>query len=227
MNKLDFSEIFRLYPSVLKEDKEFNAIGVALTIQLLKNVELTGREIIYPRIESLLESVLDALAFDFNVEWYDYEGTIDEKRRTIAECMNIHKFKGTKAAILTALKSVYDDVRVLEWYEYGGEPFHFKIIIRHSHSGYDKLTRLLQKVKYYKNVRSHLEETEFNIDLSPPPATAYIGTVNIGFERADGAVAAVDILAAPTLEVPVFAAMWVHLEAREIGAVLHYALSEV
>lgn len=217
MSKLDFSEIFRLYPPALKADKDFNAIGTALTVQLVKNAQLAGREIIYPNIGELPETVLDALAYDFNVEWYDYEGTVEEKRRTIAECMNIHKFKGTKAAILTALRSVYDDVQVYEWFEYGGEPFHFKIIIKDSHSGYEKLARLLQKVKYYKNARSHLESTEFDIDLSPPAAVAYIGTAVTTYERMDGATAAADVPDAPVLGVPVFAGMAVMSETREIG----------
>lgn len=193
MNKLDFSEIFRLYPPVLKEDKDFNAIGVALTIQLLKNAELAGREIIYPEIDKLPEDVLDALAYDFNVEWYDYEGTLEEKRGAIAGCMNIHKSKGTKGAILTALKSVYDDVQVQEWYEYGGEPFHFKITIKHSHSGFEKLTRLLEKVKYYKNARSFLDETVFEMDMSPPPATAYFGVWAQSETRETGAVLHYDL----------------------------------
>lgn len=225
MNKLSFSEIYRLYPPVLKDDKDFSAIGVALTIQLLKNAELAGREIIYPEIDKLPESVLDALAYDFNVEWYDYEGTLEEKRNTISGCMNIHKSKGTKGAILTALKSVYDDVQVQEWFEYGGEPFHFKIIIKHSHSGFEKLTRLLQKVKYYKNARSYLDETIFEMDMSPPPATAYFGTVSSSFEREDGAILKMDIPADPTLPVLAFTGMWAQSEKREIGAVLHYDIS--
>ncbi len=220
---IDFT---RILPDSLKNDETMLALGRGIADVIQRNIILARNAVIYPRIDELDENTLDILAYDFNVEWYDYEGTIDEKRRTIAECMKIHKFKGTKAAILTALKSVYDDVRVQEWFEYGGKPYHFKIFIRHSHSGYAKLARLLQKVKYYKNLRSHLEETIFEVDLTPPPVDVFVGAFDLGLQREDGARVTCDIPAVPTLKTGLSAAVWAGSEYREIGASVHYKATD-
>ncbi len=166
MLNINKDSIFKQYPPVLASDVRFAALGEVLAEQLAKNKELCNNAIIYAAIDTLSEEILDALAYDFRVEWYDYEGTIEEKRKTISECVSIHRYKGTKYAVETALKSVYDTVKVKEWYEYGGEPFHFKVIIYDSSGNEEKRNRILAKVKYYKNLRSHLEETVFMIGLN-------------------------------------------------------------
>lgn len=159
-------DIFKTLPPALKKDAGFAALGEVIAEQLAKNRELSDKAIIYPAIDKLSEEALDALAYDFNVSWYDYEGTLSEKRKTILECMNVHQFKGTKYAVETALRSVYDTVRVTEWFEYGGEPYHFKVIIYDSSNDKEKRARILAKVQYYKNLRSVLEGTVFEIGIS-------------------------------------------------------------
>lgn len=121
---------------------------------------------IFPNVDNLSENILDALAYDLRVEWYDPQGTIAEKRKTIKECILIHRHKGTKYAVETALQSVYTQAKVREWNEYGGEPFHFKIVINDSTNDIERRNRILSKVRYYKNLRSVLEETIFSIGLS-------------------------------------------------------------
>lgn len=159
-------DILRTLPPVLKKDKCFAALGEVIAEQLVKNRELSDRTIIYPAIDKLSEDVLDALAYDLNVSWYDYEGSLSEKRKTIQECMQVHQYKGTKYAVETALRSVYETVSVTEWFEYGGEPYHFKVIIYDSSNDKEKRARVLAKVQYYKNLRSVLEETIFEIGIT-------------------------------------------------------------
>ncbi len=159
-------DILRTLPPVLKKDKCFAALGEVIAEQLVKNRELSDRTIIYPAIDKLSEDVLDALAYDLNVSWYDYEGSLSEKRKTIQECMQVHQYKGTKYAVETALRSVYETIRVTEWFEYGGEPYHFKVIIYDSSNDKEKRARVLAKVQYYKNLRSVLEETIFEIGIT-------------------------------------------------------------
>ncbi len=158
-------DILKTLPPVLKKDAGFAALGEVIAEQLAKNRTLSDKAIIYPAIEKLSEEALDALAYDFNVSWYDYEGTLSEKRKTILECMQIHQYKGTKYAVETALRSVYETVKVTEWFEYGGEPYHFKVIIYDSSNDKEKRARILAKVQYYKNLRSVLEETVFEIGI--------------------------------------------------------------
>ncbi len=166
MSNINAESLYKQYPPVLKRDDRFATIGEILAEELAKNREYCDALMIYTAIDKLPEEVLDALAYDFNVEWYDYEGTLDEKRKTIKECISIHRYKGTKYAVETALKSVYDTVKVQEWFEYGGEPYHFKVVIYDHTNDTEKRQRVLAKVHYYKNLRSHLEETIYVVGIT-------------------------------------------------------------
>lgn len=162
----DKNALLSALPFSLSRDENKEKLADAIAAELVTLSSQSELAEIFPRVDKLPEGVLDILAADFNVSWYDFEGDISEKRKTIKECMNIHRYKGTKYAVETALKSVYDEVFVKEWFEYGGEPFHFKVIIYDSANDKEKRSRILAKVQYYKNLRSVLEETVFEIGIS-------------------------------------------------------------
>lgn len=159
------AEFTSLLPEPLKNDETMLALGRAIASELQQNIQFARKTMIYPRIEELDEKLLDILASDFKVDWYDYEGTIEEKRKTIRECMFIHRYKGTKFAVETALRSVYSKATVSEWFEYGGEPFHFSVTIIDSTNDEEKRARILEKIRYYKNLRSVLDSVKFQIAI--------------------------------------------------------------
>ncbi len=160
----DKSALLSVFPLTRDENKEKLADAIADEfVELSSQSELAE---IFLRVDELPEGVLDILADDLKVDWYDFEGSLEEKRKTIQECMNIHRYKGTKYAVEAALKGVYNEAFVKEWFEYGGEPFHFKVIIYDSSNDKEKRARILAKVQYYKNLRSVLEETVFEIGIS-------------------------------------------------------------
>lgn len=84
----------------------------------------------------------------------------DEKRSLIKQSIKIHKIKGTKAAIKNILQALNLDGVIQEWFEYQGDPFHFKISITLNDRAYDSATfdNLKSMIDEYKNVRSVLEE---------------------------------------------------------------------
>lgn len=84
---------------------------------------------IYTRIDELPEWLLDILARDFAVDWYDRSYTLEEKRKTIKDSFYVHRHRGTKAAVERAISAIYPNPKVLEWFEYGGDPYHFKLRI--------------------------------------------------------------------------------------------------
>lgn len=162
---MDF-DLTRLLPEPLKNDITMLALGRAVSDELKRSAELARLAVIYPCVEQLNEPLLDILAVDFKVDWYDFNGTLSEKRKSIKECIYIHRYKGTKFAVETALRSVYENVSVSEWFEYGGEPYHFKVTIFDSTNDKEKRARVLEKVKYYKNLRSVLDGVIFEVGVN-------------------------------------------------------------
>lgn len=120
------------------------------------------KSIHYPRLNELPSAVLDLLAWQFHVDFYDQSLDVDTKRRLLLQSIAWHRIKGTPAAVEAMVNAVYASAEVQEWYEYGGEPYHFKVVVRsepiQEASVLKTLTRAINEVK---NVRSWMDPIEF------------------------------------------------------------------
>ena len=151
-------KLMQTAPSVLVNDASMNPLVNVLADALSK---LTGNclaPIIYTRIEDLPEDLLDILAKDFKVEWYDYNWGIEAKRKTIKDSFYVHRHLGTVGSVKRALSDVWPPSTVEEWFEYGGEPFYFRAILDASDSTEPiRVDSALNAIMFYKSARSHLE----------------------------------------------------------------------
>lgn len=165
MNELGKSSFLRSLPEVLRNDKRVSALAEIIADALTVTVSDTELVAIYPNIDEMPEDVLDALAYDFKVDWYDYSYSLEEKRATIKDSWNVHRKLGTKYAVETAISAVYPNTKVEEWFEYGGEPYFFRLKIDltgvlPNPEGHE---RVMKRLAYYKNLRSHIDEIQYVI----------------------------------------------------------------
>ena len=116
-------------PAVLANDDNMAALASAVAEVLAARVGEIERVSIYSQIDRLPNELLDILANDFKVDWWDANYTLEEKRRTLKDSWNVHRRLGTKAAVVLAISAIYPDTQVSEWWEYGGKPYHFKLLI--------------------------------------------------------------------------------------------------
>lgn len=176
-------------PAVLKQDQSTLALGVAAATVLAAREEEINQLRIYTAIDQLPEPLLDILARDFKVDWWDGNYTLEEKRKTLKESWHVHRTMGTKAAVLRAISAIYPDTKIMEWWEYGGQPYHFRLLIDSTYENIapEKHRRVMERVDFYKPLRSTLDETEY-YDAGAK-ATVYTGAMFVGAELVDGATA--------------------------------------
>lgn len=167
--------LLRTLPPVLQNDEKLLALATAASAAILRMRENAEKAKIYTCIDSLPEELLDILAVDFKVDWWNPEYAIEEKRQTLKDSWRVHRYLGTKYAVETAISAIYEAAKVSEWFEYGGKPFHFKILIDAMYESADseKHRQVLERVQYYKNLRSVLEGVEYTAQPTCR-ATAYI-----------------------------------------------------
>lgn len=146
-------------PAVLANDDNMAALASAVAKVLAARVGEIERVSIYSQIDRLPNELLDILANDFKVDWWDYSYSLQEKRNTLRQSWYVHKHMGTPAAVTAALSAIYPDSKVEEWWDYGGKPYHFRLLISQDASTLDavKYATVLSLVAYYKNLRSVLD----------------------------------------------------------------------
>lgn len=178
---LTAENILRTLPEALRNDKKMLALAASVSEALAARAEEIERLRIYTRMDTLPEELLDILAYDFKVDWWDADYTLEQKRQTLKDSWSVHRKLGTKAAVERAISAIYKDTQVSEWFEYNGDPFHFKLQVDATYEQADsvKHARVLERVGFYKNLRSHLDGVEY-IANPQGSCTSYAAVGGVG-----------------------------------------------
>lgn len=158
MNSLKDADFYATFPPALKKDEKMVALGRLIADELHQTVEQTKKNIIYANINELSETWLDVLAYDLHVDWYDYDYPIEAKRAIIRDSVRVHQKLGTKAAVEMALGGIHPKSEIEEWFDYGGKPYRFRIVLDTTESrvaaDYDEI---IKTVDIYKRLTAHLD----------------------------------------------------------------------
>lgn len=165
-------------PLALRGDASTEALAAATAEKLADRLAELDRLRIISNIDNLEEALLAILARDFKVDWWDPGYSLEEKRRTVKSSWRVHKLLGTKAAVELGIRAIYPQAYVEEWFEYeGGKPYHFKLHIDLTKEQWveGKPWRALERVNYYKSLRSHMDRFEFTVKLGEPVEVGLAG----------------------------------------------------
>lgn len=146
-------------PAVLAADESMEALAAAIAEVLAGRVEEIGSLSIYAQIDKLPEELLDILAHDFKVDWYDSSFDIDTKRDLLLDSWRVHRILGTKRAVEIAVQDAFGGGEVQEWFEYNGEPYHFRVggvDPNRITEGFGAFLEFLAKVKRQSAVLDHI-----------------------------------------------------------------------
>lgn len=155
-----------ILPDNILRDAQVYAAAKALDSELQNVTAATVECLHLPRLDVLPEKVIDLLAWQWHVDFYEPLGMdIATKRKLIRESIAWHRMKGTPAAVEKIVSAAFDTSTVKEWYEYGGEPYFFKVITEDVTTDRTELARMKHAIETVKNTRSWLEKIEFLLHL--------------------------------------------------------------
>lgn len=124
---LENFSLSEITPDNIKNDTEIKALIPALDEEIKQITQAMQDLYILPAIDNLEAPVLDFLAVQFHVDFYDLAANVKTKREFIKNSLTWHMKKGTRAAILEALKMIGIDGEFLHWHDTGDEPYTFRI----------------------------------------------------------------------------------------------------
>ena len=94
-------------------------------MQLLK--QYSENIFLFSCIENLPDNILDYLAIEWDLPYYEDSLDRDTKVRLIKEGYNWRRTAGTVYGVETLVKKMFGEGKVLEWYDIGGDPGTFRI----------------------------------------------------------------------------------------------------
>lgn len=169
---LTVENILASLPCVLANDETITALAEGVARLLARQVREIEDISIYPRLDEASEALCDILARDFDVGWYSYDYPLEIKREQIKSTFRMHRKLGTAASVKELVRSVFGQGEVVEWFDYGGEPYHFRIQTDTALSA-ETYNYIYNMIRLVKSVRSRLDSVQI---MRNTEAVMYGGT---------------------------------------------------
>lgn len=162
MLELKDNALQRILASSISGDATVKEIVQAISGRLAQLGEQAELVLILPRLKKLPEEIVDELAWQYHVDFYDVAADITKKRELVRKAIARHRYKGTPAAVEEVCSAAFDTAEVVEWYEYGGEPYHFRVrMVQESIPDETAMAEMVKAVNSAKNTRSWLDSLVF------------------------------------------------------------------
>lgn len=126
--KLSNLEFLRLLPQFMRDDSAVKGLAAGIDQIVPQAAASAALMSTWDCIDRLPEAELDELAWELNIAWYDTSANIDTKRDLVRNSDKVYQRLGTKWATEAVIRSYFGDGFIEEWFEYGGEPGHFRIL---------------------------------------------------------------------------------------------------
>lgn len=167
MIKIRDCEILDLLPYTFKTPRR-QALSRALMKVRALCYDIMSSVLFWGDIENASPALLDAMAAELDCAFYSNDMPVEQKRSIIAATYEYNSRIGTVSSLTALLAAAFGNGSVEEWYEYGGEPYYFRLKVSSaaeyaiSKTGYKLFESTLDKVK---PKRAKLEATVFSREI--------------------------------------------------------------
>lgn len=161
----------RLLPGWMEKDETDAALAKAMTELFLPVGQTVDTLRIWDQVDNLDNDMLDELAWEMDIDWWDSTWDLESKRNTIKTAKQTQHTRGTRYAVQQLIDSAFGGGEIEEWFEYGGTPNTFKVTVGKSLDD-EGIKDFLARLKKIKNVKSTLDGIVVPVDVS---GTVYAG----------------------------------------------------
>lgn len=164
MISLDTFTLLDILPPNLIETDEDKAMALSISAALKL---LANRISLLEPSSAIQEKLLDIVAWEKHVDFYNSSLPIEQKRRLIENADLVHSHKGTPFAVKEVGKIFLSDADVEEWFKYNGQPYHFKLRTKDLSLDEEKIDRVIKAIDSVKRKSTRLEKIviEMNSDM--------------------------------------------------------------
>lgn len=159
-----------ILPSVLKSTKEDRAMAAACTAILIRVFE--EMDILDPFV--IPEKLLDTVAVEEHVDFYDPILTVEQKRELIQNAFFFHQRKATPAAVEQLIQIVFSEGEVVEWFEYDADPGYFKVVTSNPAVTNELAEQFIRALNSVKRLSAWLDKVEIT---QVEQMNLYVGSV--------------------------------------------------
>lgn len=160
-------------PQIIAREPWAQAMAYAVNRQLRQLLTLSAGVRLASSINTLPASILDILAVELRVPYYDQSYSVDVKRDLIRGALPYWATAGTVESLSRIMTNIFGDAEIEEWFDYGGDPGYFRILTTNQQVTGDTLAQFTKTTQDVKRLTAWLQEVL--VDLTIPNMTVYHG----------------------------------------------------
>lgn len=157
MIKLSGSRFTDIMPDNLASQAETQAFAYAVGRQIEKLCAYSDAARTYAAIATMPEWLLDYMAVELRTPSYNRSYSIATKRALVENSMLFYARMGTPEAVNQIVSAVFGQGRVEEWFEYGGQPHRFRVVVEDPETATEFLEEFLSVLDGVKRLSSWLD----------------------------------------------------------------------
>lgn len=129
MRSFNADALLSIFPRALRVSPDYWQLAQVIAPELAAAYQAAVQCEVLCRVDELPENVLDALAYNLDVFWWNPNASLTEKREGIKQALASHRRLGTTQAVQDAINTYLGGGLVEEWFVYSADPFHFRIVM--------------------------------------------------------------------------------------------------
>lgn len=159
--KLTDCDITKLLPQFMKKCTSVLGLSDAVSGVIVQIAQKLGTLSAWANINNLESAELAELAWELQPFWYKYAQTPEQKADVLKQAFMFYKEIGTVKTLQGALDILTPGITVLEWMDYGGTPYTFRLDVTGAVEEYspefeDRILRIVDELKRASQVLERL-----------------------------------------------------------------------
>ena len=160
MIKLYDGQVAELFQNGGKDNPEIRSISYAIREEKRRIIDHADLTRTLAMIDILPDKILDVLAVELRTPGYKETHPIETKRELIKGTLLFFMKLGTPSAVNWAVRAVFGNGAIREWFDYEGEPHHFRVYAKNDGEHFkteEQLEELMQLIDMVKRLSSWLD----------------------------------------------------------------------
>lgn len=157
-------DFMRLLPFFMHGDEADDGLSKGINEVTEKLAKHISTFTTWNKLDEMSVDELDLLAEELHISWYDKTAAADVKRQIIKDSDIVHSKLGTNWATMRVIETYFGEGKIVDWYDYGGNPGHFKIQTINQSIINTKLKKFMEILDCVKRKSAHLDEIELISD---------------------------------------------------------------
>lgn len=157
MINLNDSKLLDILPPNLTSDPDIIAASKAVDKEFSNLINSIKNVYTIADIRNANSEIVDHIAIESHADFYDFNLDLEIRRKLAEKAIELHMYKGTPFAVEELISTLFDEGEVEEWFEYGGNPYRFRIVTNNSTITNERALEFIRALDSVKNKRSHLD----------------------------------------------------------------------